>query len=574
MILIKVKDNFTLIRMHGRKLFCLSFWIFSSIVGLTAQNNFVIEKLSNQINSDDYDEITPVLNRDGKVLTFTRCGYPSYNRTLIDDKIDLSKNLSKRAYRKRLKNIYSTIAGYEIDNPEKSEFNQDIWIAYAQGEDFGLVTHPAYPLNNALPNSVCAITPDDNAMVVINQWNIDGGMGKGYSMVYKENNGWSFPYPMFISNYSNEGTDVGLTMSTDGNVVILTLQRKDGSGNNDLYVSMRTGDFSWSEPVNLGADINTNYRETTPYLTIDKSTLYFSSNRPGGAGGNDIYYAKRINSSWTTWSKPQRLDSPINSEADDGQPFFDINSGYLYLSSKRDGSSDIFRVRLEKPLKETVTVKGKVTNPKNEALIEDVRILRAYSDSENYTEVEVSKDGFYSLELAKGSRYDIKAVKEGHISQKASISFEKDYIYLKDYTLDLTLEPMEKGTKINLKPIYFKQSKSEILPSSYAVLDDLAQFLNKNGNMYITIEGHTDNQGKADELLALSEARAQAIKEYLVYKKRIKPVRLTTAGYGGVSPVNDNSTDELRAINRRVEVYIDEVATMLPDSQQTLSTQK
>ena len=57
-------------------------------------------------------------------------------------------------------------------------------------------------------------------------------------------------------------------------------------------------------------------------------------------------------------------------------------------------------------------------------------------------------------------------------------------------------------------------------------------------------------------------------------KKRIKPVRLTTAGYGGVSPVNDNSTDELRAINRRVEVYIDEVATMLPDSQQTLSTQK
>jgi len=61
-------------------------------------------------------------------------------------------------------------------------------------------------------------------------------------------------------------------------------------------MSTRTGDFSWSEPLNLGSDINTQYRETTPYLTIDKSTLYFSSNRPGGMGGNDIYFSKRINS--------------------------------------------------------------------------------------------------------------------------------------------------------------------------------------------------------------------------------------------------------------------------------------
>jgi len=560
--------------MYGRRLFCLSIWIFLSIIGLSAQNTYVVEKLNSQINSDDYDEITPVLNREGKVLTFTRCGYPSYDMTLMENKVDLSKSLSKRAYRKRLRNIYSTVAGYDIKDPEKSHFNQDIWIAYAQGENFNTVSHPSYPLNNALPNSVCAITPDDNAMVVINQFNVDGGMGKGYSMVYKENNGWSFPYPMFISNYNNEGTDVGLTMSTDGNVVIMTLQRADGSGNNDLYVSMRTGDFSWSEPVSLGTDINTTYRETTPYLTIDKSTLYFSSNRPGGMGGNDIYFAKRINSSWSSWSVPQLLESPINSEADDGQPFYDITSGYLYLSSKRDGSSDIFRVRLDKPLKETVTVKGKVTNPKNESLIKDVTILRAYSDSENYEEVEVSKDGFYSLELAKGSKYDIKAVKEGHISQKASIAFKKDYVYLKDYTLDLTLEPMEKGTKINLKPIYFKQSKAEILPNSYIVLDDLATFLNKNKNMYITIEGHTDNQGKAEELEALSRARSEAIKDYLVYKKRIKPVRLSTAGYGGTRPSNDNSTDELRAINRRVEVYIDEVASMLPERKGTFSTQK
>jgi len=555
--------------MRGRSLL----WMFFLFVVFTnasiGQEALVVEKLNQKINSDKYDEITPVLNHDGSVMTFTRCGYPSYNRTLIEDNVDLSKTLSRRGYQKRLQNIYSSIAGYNVKNPEKSLFNQDVWIAYAHNENFDVVSHPGFPLNNALPNSVCAITPDNRAMVVINQFSPDGGMGKGYSMVYKENNDWSFPYPMFISNYNNEGTDVGLTMSTDGNVIIMTLQKNDGSGNNDLYMSARTGDFSWSEPVNLGPNINSKYRETTPYLTIDKSTLYFSSNRPGGYGGNDIYFSKRINSSWTDWTEPQPLEAPINSDSDDSQPFFDINSGFLYLSSKRDGTSDIFRVRIEKPLKETVTVKGKVMNPKNEDLIEDVKILRAYSDSENYEEILVSRDGFYSMELSKGNTYDIKAVKDGHISQKASISFKKDYVYLKDYSLDLSLEPMEKGTKINLKPIYFKQSKPIIKSESFGALDELAQFLNKNGNMYITIEGHTDNQGKEEDLMELSQKRAEAIKDYLVYKKRIKPVRLTTVGYGAEQPVNDNSNEELRATNRRVEVYIDEVASMLKTERRT-----
>jgi len=559
--------------MNRRVSYFLFFILFFSLPSGYGQNGYIVEKLNSKINSDNYDEISPVLNSDGTIMTFTRNGYPSYERTLIDNSRDLSKTLSNRAYKKRLKSIYSTIAGYDIGNPEKSAFNQDIWIAQGFKENFHTVSHPGYPLNNALPNSVCAITPDDRALVVINQFNPDGGMGKGYSMVYKEfGNNWSFPYPMFISKYSNEGTDVGLTMSTDGNVIIMTLQRNDGSGNNDLYMSTRTGDFSWSEPLNLGPDINTPYRETTPFLTIDKSTLYFSSNRPGGMGGNDIYYSKRINSSWTHWSTPQLLESPINSDSDESQPFFDITSGFLYFTSKRDGSSDIFRTRLVKPLKETVTVKGKIMNPKNEDLIEDVKIMKAYSNTDRYEEVQLSKDGFYSLEISKGNSYDIKAIKDGHISKKASISFKKDYVYLKDYTLDLSLEPMEKGTKISLKPIYFKQSKAVILPKSYASIDELALFLKKNKHMYITIEGHTDNQGKEEELIALSEERAQAIKEYLVYKKRIKPVRLAIAGYGGTKPTNDNSSDALRAANRRVEVYIDEVASML--NNEVISTQK
>ncbi len=529
------------------------------------QNGLILEKLSDKINSDIYDEITPVLSSDGKMLCFTRVGDPNFTKTLIEGKTDLSKTLGNRAYKRKLSNIYSQIADTKISNPFSSDYNQDIWIAYAENEVFSVVTHPGYPLNNALPNSICAITPDDQGVIVLNQFSPEGGLGKGFSISNKESFGnfWSFPFPLFIDDYSNDGTDAGLTLSTDAHVIIMTIDKKNGHGQNDLYVSFRIGPYSWSKPMNLGSDINTSFRETTPHLAIDKSTIYFSSNRPGSMGGNDIYFSKRLDDTWTKWSKPEPMQSPINSSSDDSQPFLDFNSGYLYFSSKRNGSSDIFRVRVSTPLKETVTLKGIVYNPKNKERIEGAKILKSRANSEDFHEVSIASDGSYKIEISKGEAFDIKAVKDGHFSSKKTVEFNKDYVYFKDYNLDLSLEPMERGTKINLKPIYFVQSKAIILPESFPALDELATFLKKNNRLYITIEGHTDNRGTEEDLLRLSEDRASAIKDYLIYSKRIKPVRLSTIGYGSSRPVNQNSSEEDRAINRRVEVIIDNVSVLL-----------
>ena len=529
------------------------------------QNDYILEKLNDKINSDYYDEITPVLSSDGKMLCFTRVGDPNFDKTLIEGKFDLSKNLGNRAYKRKLGDIFSQIAGKNINNPYNSEYNQDIWIAYAEDENFTAVTHPGYPLNNALPNSICAITPDDQGVIVLNQFSPQGGLGKGFSISNKESFGnfWSFPFPLFINDYSNDGTDAGLTLSTDAHVIIMTMDKKSGQGLNDLYVSFRIGPYSWSKPKNLGPDINSSFRETTPHLAIDKSTIYFSSNRPGSMGGNDIYFSKRLDDTWTKWSTPQPMQSPINSSSDDSQPFLDFNSGFLYFSSKRNGTSDIFRVRVSKPLKETVTLKGMVYNPKSKEKIEGAKILKSRANSEDFHEVSIAADGSFQIEISKGEAFDIKAEKEGHISSKKTVEFRKDYVYFKDYKLDLSLEPMERGTKVNLKPIYFVQSKAIILPESFPALDELASFLKKNPRLYITIEGHTDNRGTEEDLVKLSEDRAASIKDYLTYSKKIKPVRLSTIGYGSARPVNDNASEEERIANRRVEVIIDNVSVLL-----------
>ena len=111
--------------------------------------------------------------------------------------------------------------------------------------------------------------------------------------------------------------------------------------------------------------------------------------------------------------------------------------------------------RVSKPLKETVTLVGSVINPKNKEKIIGAKIMSGKADTEVYREVSIAPDGTYRIEISKGEALDIKAEKPGHIGQKKRVEFKKEYVYFKDYKLDLSLEPMERGTKINIKPIYF-----------------------------------------------------------------------------------------------------------------------
>ena len=530
---------------------------------ITKGQEYVVEKLNENINTRNYDEISPVISKDGNVLFFTRVAYPIFDRTLIENKNNLALSLSSEAYNIKLKEIYSEVAKENIAYPNLSSFNQDIWMAYLNKGDFSIVSHPPYPLNNALPNSVCNVSYDGSSVILINQFDPNGGMKKGFSTSTKQYGGqWSFPNPIYIHNYYNTDQDVSLSVNIYENVMILSLSRDDSIGENDLYVSIKTGPYSWSAPKNLGPDINSVNREITPFLAVDNRTLYFSSNRPGTRGGSDIFISKRIGDGWDKWTLPRPIKSPINSFADDSNPIFDFNSGFLYFNSKRDGSSDIFRVRIATPVSDKVTIKGRILDGKTDKPL-DAAILAGVGDPNNFKEIYISEDGSFKLKVPKGVEYKLIAKKQGFIGQQESVSFRADYTYFKEYEINLTLNPIEAGTKISIKPIYFEQSKPVILEKSFPHLNELAEFLEKNKNLYITIQGHTDNQGKKEDLLLLSQQRADAIKQYLIYKKFIRPVRLNTEGFGDTRPVNNNKSEEERRQNRRVEIVVNTVSKPL-----------
>ncbi len=536
------------------KLLCCIIFCSLALVA-NSQEEYVLEKLNNKINTVSYDEISPVISSDGSQIYFTRVGYPLFKKTLIENGEDLSQTLSANKFLSYLRSIFTGIANRYIHDPVESGFNQDIWIAEGNSAEFSKISHPNYPLNNALPNSVCALTPSENEVILLNQFIEDGGMHKGFSLSRRLPDGsWSFPQPVNINNYHNSGPDVSMTMSVDGNVIILAMERHDAYGKSDLYVSFREGENQWSEPKNLGHDINSQSRETTPFLSEDTKTLFFSSNRRGTKGGNDIFIMERLDESWRNWSRPRRFVEPINSDSDDSQPYFNSNTGYLYFTSKRDGSSDIFRVKIAPPSPVTVVVKGRILNAKTKKTMSGKVLSNIVGTT--FQNVYYSEDGSYRMRVRKGNEYQLIAEAPGFTGVAESVKFKRSYSYHKEYVVDLLLNPMEVGSKIDLAPIYFIQSEPIVLKNSYKTLDQLASYMREHPNLYILIEGHTDNQGESESLQQLSEDRSAAIKHYLVYKKRVNPVRIETAGFGANYPLNDNSTEELRAANRRVEVKI------------------
>ena len=519
-------------------------------------NYFVLEKLSPSINTN-FDEITPVPSRDGRTLYFTRVGSPTYNRTLLIDSVEMSAKLSLEQFPATLAEVYSQIAGKSIYDPERSAFNQDIWIARGDSFDLSGVEHPGYPLNNALPNSMVTLTPDPNAFYVINQFERNGNMNRGFSLVRRtpDSIGWSFPKAVEIKDYYTITSDVSLTMSFDGKTLILSAIRAD-SRDMDLYVCFREGENKWGSPQHLGNVINSDRRETTPYLSEDNETLFFSSARSGGSGGNDLYTSRRLDDTWKNWSSPALLFEPMNSKFDDSQPYFNMTSGFLYFSSKRDGNSDIYRVRIAPPQATEHEVIGRVLNSKTRELIRDTRVYYgAVGDAHN---ILIAADGTFRLKFPKGVKFELVPEKGGFAGKTEEILFRRDYWYFRETYVELLLDPLEVNAKIELRPIFFEQSKAVVLEESYGELERLATILLESPRLSIRIEGHTDNIGKAEDLQRLSEERAGAIRDFLV-KKGCSQSRIETKGFGAKVPISDNDSEELRAKNRRVEIVVTKI---------------
>jgi outer membrane protein OmpA-like peptidoglycan-associated protein len=495
-----------------------------------AQNK--VENLGNAVNSE-YNEISPLISPDGKTLFFSRVSHPQ--------------------------------------NTRGEGGSQDIWYSELSGGQWGLAKRLNNPLNKEDYNCAYSVTPDGNTLLIMGAYDRGAYITRGFSFSKRTASGWSPPQRLNIPNLESlsKGEYMCGFLSNDGKTLLMAFSEKKRSTKDDLYVSFLQKNGTWTKPADLGEEINTDdFTETTPFLASDGMTLYFSSDRTGGQGSNDIYYTKRIDKTWKRWSKPVNLGPLINTEGYDAYYSIAAAGDYAYMVSKKNtaGKGDIVRIKIKSDEPTAVPVvpapdpvvllSGKVIDNRTGKPVQ-ARIV--YENLADGTEVGTAqtdpRTGEYKIVLPKGIKYGVRALAKDFIAESQNI----DLTDVKDFKemagTNLTMIPIIENEVGVLYNIFFDTGKAELRPESNAELDRMVLTFNENPGLILEIGGHTDNVGSDVSNLKLSQDRADSVREYFI-GKGIEPDRVQSKGYGEAKPKATNDTDEGRQINRRVEFKI------------------
>ncbi len=402
---------------------------------------------------------------------------------------------------------------------------------------------------------------------------------------FRANDKWSLPEKVDL--FDNDTINVGQPcLSPDGTQLYFSSDAPGGFGNKDIYVVNKMTDGLWSEPENLGPEINTAGYEGFPYVSTN-GTFYFASDGMLGMGGLDLFSAEKRGKKW---ANAQNLQSPINSAADDFgiifEPFLkpeliDSIENIAWFSSSRKGgkgSDDIYRAIQFIPSKPIVTIDTPPVVPTTPKVPHTVywlegrilqktfntpddpnsgikgsmpvpnailQVLGLNADSRISKRLITNEKAQFGLEIEKETDYKLTASQAGFFTKSDNITTNgrsaagRDTV--KIYT-EITIDKIYKRKEIVLENIYYDLDKADIREDAKPTLNKLAVLLKENLNIKIELGSHTDSRGSDTYNLKLSQARAQSAVNYLV-QQGVEAMRLTARGYGETQLVNKCSNN-------------------------------
>jgi outer membrane protein OmpA-like peptidoglycan-associated protein len=478
----------------------------------------VKENLSPSVNSK-FDEVSPKISADGKSLYFGRKFSPE-NLGGIQDK-------------------------------------EDIWLSTsADGKSWSKAINMGAPVNTPTSNNLIAISTDNNTLLF--------HVSEGFAFMHRTANSWS-PLENLGIKFDNESFFLEGCLSSDGKAIVFVAKLKENAfyrpniAERDIYVCQKDESGKWSSPIHTGKTINSPGDEYSPFLSADGKTLYFASNGRPGYGDVDIFMSRRLSDSWTQWSEPVNLGLGINTVGFDAYYTIPAAGDYGYMVSNIQtlGLADIIRFKIPESVRPdpVVLIQGRVLNAKTQKPLPATIRFDDLTTGKEVGEARVDpKTGEYKIALPAGKNYGYHAAAPGFLSVNENLELKS----LNEYTevkKDLVLVPIEIGESIQLKNVFFVQSKAELKPESYPELDRLVKIMKDNPTIEIELSGHTDNRGSSQANLELSEKRVHAVEAYLL-AKGVQPKRINGRGYGGSKPIAPSDTEENRQMNRRVEFKI------------------
>lgn len=505
----------------------------------------------------------------------------------------LSAEFTGTAYYKELKEKLDFVAGH-LDNPK--EITKE---------------RLPYPLNQFQLQYFPVLTADSRKILFTKRDGLNSYEHEDIFVAYENMGEWTEPVPIdeSINTRYNEGT---CTISADGNILIFTsCDAPDSFGSCDLYISYKING-SWQKATNMGNTINSRSWDSQPSLSADGSMLFFSSNRRGGYGGNDIWYSHRLEDG--SWAEVKNMGSKINTPQDEVSPFIYFNNELLFFSSEGHmgfGGKDLFMSKLENgefsepenlgyPINDhqdqlalfitaqqdfgyytentynqgkvdssliyrfnfprdidlgekLLVTEGRVFNGKtNEPIDAILSLVNLSNDSTMYKFRSDGESGDFIMIYPDKSFTGLYVEKSGFIPKIYNV--EKDSLKdIKNMKIELT--PAASGEQFIFENVFFDFDQSDLKPESLSSLTRLNNFLKENPSLSISIIGHTDNVGNPSYNNNLSLMRAESVREYLL-SMGILPSRLAVSGMGDQQPLRPNDSEENRAFNRRIEIII------------------
>ncbi|MDN5212482.1 OmpA family protein [Fulvivirgaceae bacterium BMA12] len=515
--------------------------------------NFSIVNIGKKINSDLMD-YGPVLNSDENILIFTsRRKDGNVNEDVADD------NFS-----------------YE-----------DIYISKKENGEWGKAENLGEQINTLYHESSLSLNADGSQLYIYRSEN----GGDIYISKLNEDGTYSESQPL-SENINSSFSENSISESPDGQTLFFSSDRPGGLGGLDIYYSVKEKNGKWSRAKNVGAVINTEYDDDSPFIHYDGKTLYFSTKGRKGMGGYDIFKSE-YDSVGQEWSEPVNLGYPINTP--DNDVFFvstkDGKRGY-YASVREDGYgyNDIYEVTIpdlvdddELLASKEADVEDEPEQPKEQEVkqVEEKPVLQPVTllvrveddDTAETLNAKVSLTGvgdniiipvkrddnnhfIFTVTYPEPKDFMLTAEMDGYLFKSYKITMPAATEKAKEVKRKIELNPLSVGVSSVLRNIYFEFDKDSFTQQSYTELNKLEKLLSSNPNVKVLIAGHTDRIGTIVYNKDLSQRRAEAVVKWLK-KKGIDPRRLEAKGFGKTRPLASNDDEsEGRELNRRVEFSV------------------
>ncbi len=446
-----------------------------------------------------------------------------------------------------------TLDGRSVIFTRMMSDQEDIYIALYDSLG-NVISVTPFSFNTGLNEGGHAISPDGKYLI-FTSCNRNDGLGSCdlYLTVLKDNV-WQKPVNMGPA-FNSISWDSQPCFGLDGKSIYFSSARSGGFGGRDIWMVAEITPGKWSEPRNLGPQINTVNNEASPYVHFDGRTIYFMRDGKEGLGEYDLYISRQgIDHAW---KDAVNMGSPISTPADEGALSIHPNGKTALITRKTsDRKNDLFQFELPAdflatPVQAlTVQVMDAVSNKPIRAKLEVI-------DFVNVDTIRLSQRGDEKgniiVTLDRNHEYGIISVAEGYILESVNLPADTQAMRFLKIKMTPITSAAEKSFVLN--NIFFQTGSAVLIKTSDAELKKLYQTLVDNPTMKIEIAGHTDNTGTDELNQKLSESRAKAVYQYIIEHK-IDPSRLTFIGHGSTKPIASNDTESGRKQNRRTEFRI------------------